>query len=83
MSVTALMRSFLRQAAVLSPSVAILGGDLAYENSIPACYERMDDFIDMYQTEMLNPAGELIPFLSAIGTRTHARTHCVSLTEHR
>jgi len=44
-----------------------LGGDLAYDNAIPACYRRFDFWLALIQQRMATAAGKLTPLIFAIG----------------
>jgi hypothetical protein len=59
--------ALVKEAALESPLFAFLGGDIAYENSFPSCYARLDDFFYLWNKHMVTPDNYSIPILSAIG----------------
>jgi hypothetical protein len=59
--------TILQQSSFTSPLFALLGGDVTYENGIPACYLRWDRWLDTWESIMVTPSGLTIPIISAIG----------------
>lgn len=57
----------LKSAAAKRPLFMALGGDLAYDNGIRACYGRYDDFFSQYEKNAVTPEGHMIPMVAAIG----------------
>jgi hypothetical protein len=52
-------------AAKQEPHFALLGGDLAYDNG--QCPETFLAFLRNYSTQMIDPAGRLIPLVACLG----------------
>jgi len=44
-----------------------LGGDIAYANGLPGCYQRWDQLFWMWERTLITPSGYTIPFICAIG----------------
>lgn len=58
------------EAAKYEPLFAIVGGDISYENGMPACYRRWD--VQQWQALMLTPQGYSIPILTCVGNHEAA-----------
>lgn len=54
-------------AQTQEPLFAIVGGDIAYENGVPFCYRRMDEWFTNWETYMTTSSNYSIPILTAIG----------------
>jgi hypothetical protein len=50
-----------------NPLFAIVGGDIAYENGMPSCFMRMDDWFYNWDKYMTTANNFTVPILSAIG----------------
>jgi hypothetical protein len=59
--------SLSKQAAQEKILFAIVGGDIAYENAIPSCFMRYDEWFYNWNKYMVTPDGYSIPILTAIG----------------
>jgi acid phosphatase type 7 len=46
---------------------AALGGDLSYDNGIPSCYRRWDEWFDMLAKSFTSPDGRLTPYVTVPG----------------
>jgi hypothetical protein len=57
----------LQQSSFTSPLFLLLGGDITYENGIPACYGRWDKWLNIWEKIMVTPSGSTIPIIAAIG----------------
>jgi hypothetical protein len=44
-----------------------LGGDIAYANGLPGCYQRWDTLLWMFEESLITPSGYTIPFVTCIG----------------
>lgn len=62
-----IMRQLLVQAAAQSPRFALLGGDLAYTDGDVTQYAIWDEWLDLWEEEMITPEGRTIPYVCAIG----------------
>jgi len=67
MGVSSDVALLLQQAAKLSPAFGVVGGDLAYANDTLTNYNKWDAWLDLWQTNMITPAGYTIPMVLAIG----------------
>ncbi len=66
-----------QQAARLAPAFAVVGGDIAYANDMLTNYLKWDAWLDIWQTNMITPAGFTIPMVLDIGNheiRSGAKT---------
>lgn len=54
-------------SATTNPFFAAIGGDIAYENNYPGCYERWDKFFDIWDRNAITSDNYVIPFITAIG----------------
>jgi acid phosphatase type 7 len=54
-------------AAAQNPLFVAMGGDLAYDNSMPSCYRVWDAWFDMLADKFVSPQGRLTPYLVAPG----------------
>lgn len=59
--------TFNRLAASKSPQVALLGGDIAYDDGVLGNYTKWDTWLKYYTENMITPEGHLIPLIMAIG----------------
>jgi hypothetical protein len=59
------MRAAIRNAP--DAYFAVLGGDLTYDNNLPTCYRRWDEFFQRWQSIMVRSDGSLLPMLTTIG----------------
>eukprot|EP00759_Apiculatamorpha_spiralis_P051407 PhF_6_TR5219/c0_g1_i1/m.7531 len=61
--------NMLRTAMKFSPKAyfAVIGGDLVYDNNLPTCYRRWDDFFVHWQALMIREDGASLPLLTTIG----------------
>ena len=59
--------TLLADAATKEPLFFLAGGDLAYANSICACYYVWDQFLHNLDTMFVTPTGYSIPIFSVIG----------------
>ena len=66
MGVSTNVAILLQQAAKLSPAFGAVGGDIAYANDALTNYQRWDAWLDLWETNMLTPAGYTIPMVLAI-----------------
>lgn len=55
------------EAAGTEPLFCVLGGDLAYVDGDPQCWETWDRWLDSWQRHMVTPLGRTIPMVAAIG----------------
>ncbi len=53
-------------AATLKPDVFIIGGDIAYDDNMPACAYTWDYFLGMYG-QLTATLGYLMPIISVVG----------------
>jgi hypothetical protein len=60
-------RALSRYAATQRPLFALIGGDIAYENGIPACFMKVDYWFHNWNEIMITDDGLSIPILSIIG----------------
>ena len=67
MGVTEAAVTLVKNAALLEPLYMALGGDLAYENGIRACYPRWDKFLSNWETNAITPTGYTIPIITSPG----------------
>lgn len=67
MEVTKRARQLLKQAALVEPRFALLGGDLAYVNGERAQYAKWDRWFDNWEALMVTPEGYTVPMVLAIG----------------
>ena len=61
------MPLLLQQAARQEPNFAVVGGDIAYANDLPANYRLWDAWLDAWEQCMVTPRGFTIPMVLAIG----------------
>jgi hypothetical protein len=54
-------------AASYSPDVALLGGDIAYEDGNPQRTRLWDQWLDVWTSKMVTPEGFTVPMILAIG----------------
>lgn len=59
--------TLLKAAAQFEPLYIALGGDLAYENGIRACYPRWDTWLTNWEKNAVTPTGFTIPLISSPG----------------
>jgi hypothetical protein len=57
----------LQQAARLSPAFGAVGGDIAYAGDMLTNYTKWDAWLDLWETNMVTPAGYTVPMVLAIG----------------
>jgi hypothetical protein len=57
----------LQQAAKLSPAFGMVGGDIAYAGDLLTNCAKWDAWLDLWETNMVTPAGLTIPMVLAIG----------------
>ncbi len=57
----------LRQAALTSPDVVAIGGDIAYADGLPQRMNFWDRWLDNWEETMVSPEGYTLPMLLAIG----------------
>ena len=50
----------------LQPDLVVIGGDVAYDNAIPTCYESWDKFLEMME-QVVRADGDLVPMVLGIG----------------
>jgi len=55
------------EAARFNPAFITIGGDIGYVNGIPACYRKMDIWLDKWEKFMVTPSGLMIPMIVSIG----------------
>jgi hypothetical protein len=55
------------QAAAHNPSFAVIGGDIAYANDIPACVHLWDEWISTYEKTMKTVTNHAIPLIAVVG----------------
>lgn len=67
MGVTAEAKTLLQSAAQLEPLYIAVGGDLAYENGIRACYPRWDAWLSQWEQYAVTPTGYTIPIIASPG----------------
>jgi hypothetical protein len=51
----------------LSPAFGVVGGDIAYAGDMLMNYQKWDAWLDLWETNMVTPAGYTIPMVLAIG----------------
>jgi hypothetical protein len=56
-----------KKASSESPLFSMVGGDIAYANGDPHCYQRWDAWFTFWQTNMITPDNYSIPILTCIG----------------
>uniref|UniRef100_A0A6B2L8A7 Purple acid phosphatase N-terminal domain-containing protein n=1 Tax=Arcella intermedia TaxID=1963864 RepID=A0A6B2L8A7_9EUKA len=56
-----------QQVAARDPLFLVLGGDIAYANGLPGCYQRWDDLMWMFQNSLVTADGRSIPLIVSIG----------------
>ena len=61
------MKKMAKLAGKEAPSFVTFGGDIAYENGFPACYQRYDDVLSLLETNLITPDQLMIPLAFAIG----------------
>lgn len=54
-------------AASHEPLYMALGGDLAYANAMRSCYQRWDQWLQLYINNAITPSGLTIPIVASIG----------------
>lgn len=59
--------ALINGAAQKEPLYMALGGDLAYANSMSTCYQRWDDWLNMYITNAITPTNYTVPIVASIG----------------
>lgn len=52
--------------ATLQPDIFFMGGDIAYDNNIPACSYTWDYFLTMY-TQITTTLGYMMPIVTSVG----------------
>lgn len=52
--------------ATLNPDIFFMGGDIAYDNNIPACSYTWDYFLNMYG-EITATLGYMMPIVTTVG----------------
>lgn len=52
--------------ASFQPDIVLVGGDIAYDNNLPACYYAWDYYLSTYQ-KMTDTVGYLVPLVLGIG----------------
>ena len=57
-----------------NPAFALIGGDIAYDNSLSSCYRRWDQFI-MDWGQMNTIEGHRVPMILAIGNHEAGGYH--------
>lgn len=67
MGVSSTVAVLLQHAAKLSPAFGIVGGDIAYAGDMLTNYLKWDAWLDLWETNMVTPAGYTIPMVLAIG----------------
>ena len=67
MEVTKRARDLLKQAALVEPRFALLGGDLAYVDGERSKYAKWDRWFDNWERLMVTPEGYTVPMVLAIG----------------
>jgi len=60
-------KALSKYAATQSPTFALIGGDIAYENGNPACFMKVDYWFHNWNELMVTFDGLTIPILSVIG----------------
>ena len=65
MGTSAAVGTLMAQAALTSPDLAVLGGDIAYANGTK--FSAWDEWFDHWMEHMIRPDGRLIPIIAAIG----------------
>jgi hypothetical protein len=45
----------------------VIGGDVAYDNAMPNCYESWDRFLEMVEENLVRENGDLVPIALGIG----------------
>jgi len=56
-----------------------LGGDLAYDNAMPACYRRWDAWLSLLEEKLVTVSGRTLPLLLALGNHCGACLFALSL----
>lgn len=51
----------------LQPDLVVIGGDVAYDNAMPNCYESWDRFLEMVEENLVRENGDLVPIALGIG----------------
>lgn len=67
MNIDAETEELSRQAASFDPDVALVGGDIAYDDSKVENAARWETWLDIWNRAMVTPSGRMIPMLLAIG----------------
>lgn len=67
MGVSPLTDSLTAVAASKRPLFAAIGGDMAYDNSIAACYRRWDAWLDLVSKHFISTAKTVTPLIVAPG----------------
>jgi acid phosphatase type 7 len=67
MGVSADVAILLKHAAKLSPAFGMVGGDIAYAGDLLTNYTKWDTWLDLWETNMVTPAGYTVPMVLAIG----------------
>ena len=56
-----------QRAGEQNPAVAFVGGDIAYDDNLPACYQAWDLFLDQWYNYMTSSGGRLVPMVLTVG----------------
>jgi len=57
----------IASAATHDPLYMALGGDIAYANAMRSCYQRWDQWIQLYTDNAVSPGGLTIPIVASVG----------------
>jgi hypothetical protein len=60
-------KALAKFAASKSPLFAMIGGDIAFDNGMPTCYRRWDQWFTTWMETMVAPGNFSIPILTAVG----------------
>jgi hypothetical protein len=67
-AITAKSRQLLRRLAKNHDiDVFVVGGDVAYDDGLRACYLSWDTWFDMFESELFAPLGRIVPFIIGFG----------------
>eukprot|EP01118_Nematostelium_gracile_P000369 TRINITY_DN1038_c0_g1_i3.p2 TRINITY_DN1038_c0_g1~~TRINITY_DN1038_c0_g1_i3.p2 ORF type:complete len:268 (-),score=51.02 TRINITY_DN1038_c0_g1_i3:22-825(-) len=67
MGVSLASRTLMEHSQDKNPAFAMVGGDIAYENGMRACYRRWDDWFYDWDKYMIDQAGNQIQMLLSLG----------------
>ena len=56
-----------QRAGEQDPLVAFVGGDIAYDDALPTCYQAWDLFISQWSNYMTSSSGRLVPMVLTVG----------------